>query len=199
MNDIYLTVVVSTYNQEHYIAECLESIVANLPDKHCEVIVANDCSTDGTADVVDEFVGRYPFIRHLYREKNVGANLNYLDAHQQAQGKYVAHFDGDDVVRPGKFTQQIAVMDQQSDVNIVFHAAEYFSDDRSLILHTGILHQDQPVWYFDEQQYASWGPIAVHSSYMYRRKSLDLKNIVVPFMEWQIAMATLQNCESTIG
>jgi len=194
MSFIYLTVVVSTYNQEKYIEDCLNAIIENLPNQPCEIIVANDCSTDKTGDLVDVFVNQYPLlVRHIKNDKNIGANLNYLKAHREAKGQYVAHFDGDDLVFKDKFTKQTAIMDERQDVNLVFHAAEYFSDDRRLVMRTGLLHPEKAQWDFSQAFLAASGPIAIHSSFLYRRVALDLNKVIVPFMEWQIAMLCLKS------
>ncbi len=189
---MHLTVVVSTYNQEKYISDCLASVVDNLPNEQCEIIVADDCSIDGTGKIVENFSKNYPgLILHLRGEKNVGPNLNYLRAHSAAIGKYVAHVDGDDIVYAGKFIKQILIMEKREEVAIVVHAAQYFSDDRKLILNTGMVLRDQESWDFTREQVARWGPVAVHSSFMYRKRSLELTKVVLPFMEWQIAMLCL--------
>jgi glycosyltransferase involved in cell wall biosynthesis len=184
-----LTVVVSTYNQRQYIAQCIESILPNLPQSEAEILVADDHSTDGTSDIAQEYSRLHPGrIRHLGNDRNVGANLNYLRAHRMALGKYVAHIDGDDVMLPTKLSRQLAVLENDQTVNIVFHRARYFSDDRSLILHTGVLPPGDQIVLFTQQQLAGWGPICVHSSFMYRRAALNLDAVKVPFMEWHIAM-----------
>jgi glycosyltransferase involved in cell wall biosynthesis len=184
-----LTIVVSTYNQRQYITQCIESILANLPPDGTEILIADDCSTDGTSDIAETYSRLRPdLIRYSGSPRNLGANLNYLRAHRMARGKYVAHIDGDDVMLPTKLSRQLTVMEQDRTVNIVFHRARYFSDDESLILHTGLLPPGDQIVLFTQQQLAGWGPICVHSSFMYRRAALDLNAVKTPFMEWQIAM-----------
>ena len=59
-DDIQVSVCVVTYNQENYIAECLESLVTQQTSFKFEIIVGEDCSTDGTRAIVQQYVEQYP-------------------------------------------------------------------------------------------------------------------------------------------
>ena len=189
---LILSVVVSCYKQESYIAECLNSILSQDVDFNYELIIADDCSPDKTRDVIMQFYDRYPDkIKLLFQEVNVGAARNYIAVHNLARGKYVAHFDGDDVMLPGKLQSQVDVMEANHDCNVVFHRARYFSDDRSYIAETGSLFKDGETVFFTPQELARWGTIAVHSSYMYRRSTRKTKEYTQDFMEWFFAFESL--------
>ena len=92
-----VSVCVVTYNQEKYITECLQSVVDQETDFDFEVLVGDDCSTDGTRRIVQEFAEKYPdIIKPILHSKNTGAFHNYVSVHNAAMGKYIAHLDGDD-------------------------------------------------------------------------------------------------------
>ncbi len=94
---IMVSVVVGTYNQERFIGETLASIVAQQTNFRFEVIVGEDCSTDGTRAVVEEYAARYPdIVRPVYHATNQGATKNGLVCLKLARGKYLACCDGDD-------------------------------------------------------------------------------------------------------
>jgi glycosyltransferase involved in cell wall biosynthesis len=118
-----LSVCVITYNQEKYIAQCLQSIVDQKTDFDFEIIVGEDCSTDRTRAIVQEFEARYPtLIKPLYQRKNVGAGVNnFITTHRAASGLYIAHVDGDDYCFPGKLQMQVDILDKYPDCNLVFH------------------------------------------------------------------------------
>lgn len=117
-----VSVCVVTYNHEKYIRQCLQSIVDQNTDFDFEVIVGDDCSTDSTPAIVQEFAERYPGkIRPILREKNVGPTQNYLGVHNLARGEYVAHVDGDDYCLPGKLHSLAAHLDKEPDCAIVWH------------------------------------------------------------------------------
>lgn len=117
-----VSVCVVTYNQEKYIRQCLQSIVDQKTNFDFEVIVGEDCSTDGTRAIVMEFAERYPtIIRPLYQEKNAGSSKNFLDVHAVARGQYIAHVDGDDYTLPNKLQVQSDFLDKHPECNIVWH------------------------------------------------------------------------------
>lgn len=189
-----LTVVVSCYKQEKYIGQCLNSILSQKTDFDFDIVVADDCSPDGTRAVIVDYHRRFPArIELVFQEKNVGAARNYFAAHNAAQGEYVAHIDGDDVMLPGKLQAQVDVLESNSACNLVFHRARYFSDDRSYLADTGPLFTNGKTIMFDRADLARWGTIAVHSSYMYRRSSRTTRIYRADFMEWFFAYESLVN------
>jgi len=186
------TVVVSCYNQEQYIEECLDSILEQEINFPCEVIVSDDCSTDSTQALIRRYAESHPGrLKLLLRETNVGAAKNYHGVHGLAEGDIVFHFDGDDVMLPGKLQEQYDVFDEHPDINIVFHKAIYFSDDHSY-QSTTVYPGDRAPYlsFFSLEQLARWGATCVHSSYAYRRCSRKAR-IEREFMEWFFAMDSL--------
>ncbi len=95
--NLKVSVVVITYNQERYIRHALESIMSQITDFDMEVLVADDCSTDKTAETVREFALKYPdVIIPFIREKNMGMSPNFLDLIMRTKGEYIAVLEGDD-------------------------------------------------------------------------------------------------------
>lgn len=186
------SVVVSCYNQERYVEECLDSILSQEINFECEIIVSDDCSTDNTQEVLRAFSEKHPGrIKLLLRDKNVGPALNYHGVHRTASGDVVYHFDGDDVMLPGKLQRQHDVFENDESVNVVFHKAIYFSDDGSYLSETQYPDADQSeVSIISLGEFARWGAIAVHSSYAYRRTSRKVLSDRES-MEWYFAMDSL--------
>jgi len=186
------SVVVSCYNQEQYVEDCLDSILSQEVDFDYEVIVSDDCSTDRTQEVLRAYAEKHPGkIKLLLREKNVGAALNYHGVHKMASGDIIYHFDGDDVMLPGKLQRQYDVFKNDESVNVVFHKAIYFSDDGSYLSETQYPDAGESVVSFISlEEMARWGAIAVHSSYAYRRVSRKAL-IDREFMEWFFVMDSL--------
>ena len=92
-----VTVLVTTYNQEKYIAQALDSVLAQKTDFPFEIYVSEDCGTDGTRDILKEYARRYPqIIRLNLREKNVGISRNWYEGLCAARGDYVCTLEGDD-------------------------------------------------------------------------------------------------------
>lgn len=94
---VILSIGMLTYNQAKYVRQTLDGIVMQKVDFRYEVIVGDDCSTDGTQDILREYAERYPGIFKLVlREKNIGVTRNNFDLKHRACGKYFACLEGDD-------------------------------------------------------------------------------------------------------
>lgn len=105
-----LSVILITYNHEPYLRECLDGIFMQETDFEFEIVVGEDCSTDGTRDVLREYDARYPGrMKLLFREKNLGrVTLNVYQTIMEARGEYLAFIEGDDFwTDPGKLQKQV--------------------------------------------------------------------------------------------
>lgn len=92
-----VSVLVVTYNQAATVGRAIESVIAQQTPFPFEIIVADDASTDGTADIARSYADRYPgLVRVVARLENVGLVENYFDALAQARGTYIADCAGDD-------------------------------------------------------------------------------------------------------
>ena len=86
-----------TYNHEDYIRQCLDGIVNQKTNFAFEVVVGDDCSSDGTREILREYEKKYPDIFKLVlREKNLGPTKNLYDVLKRCKGKYIAGLEGDD-------------------------------------------------------------------------------------------------------
>lgn len=96
-NGIVISVIVPCYNQEDYVSECIESILAQKTDFRYEILVGDDCSDDSTPEILKKYAEKYPDIIKLYlNEKNLGATANVYGLFRKAKGEYIAYLEGDD-------------------------------------------------------------------------------------------------------
>lgn len=103
-----VTVCILTWNQAGYIRQAIESVVSQVVDAKIEVLVGDDCSTDGTDTVVRAMEQEYPgMVRLIRHERQLGASENYKRLLAFARGEFIAHLDGDDYWLPGKLQRQI--------------------------------------------------------------------------------------------
>lgn len=166
-----VSICVVTYNQEKYIRQCLQSIVDQETDFDFEVIVGDDCSTDGTRIIVSEFVERYAgIVKPLFHEKNMGAGANYKHTHDQATGEYIAHVDGDDYCLPGKLQCQARILDTDPGCNIVWHRMRILTNEKEI--HNGPPHlPDNKLssMRIDRGDILQFISVGLNSSKMYRK------------------------------
>lgn len=115
-----------SFNQKDYIAEAIESAVTQ-DYENLEVVVSDDASTDGTAEIISEYKHRYPDrLVVLLNKKNFGITRNANRALRLCSGKYIAFQGGDDVLLPGKISAQVAWLEQDDRRVLCGHQVEVF-------------------------------------------------------------------------
>ncbi|MFM5686600.1 glycosyltransferase family 2 protein [Aeromonas caviae] len=96
-NPVRVSICCITYNQEQYIAQAIDSFLMQKTTFPFEIIIGEDCGSDGTLAILAEYQTRYPnLIKVITAENNVGANANLLRVFNAAQGDYISVCEGDD-------------------------------------------------------------------------------------------------------
>lgn len=114
-----------TYNHGRFITECIEGFLDQECDFRVEIIIHDDASTDGTAQIVKEYADRHPtIIRAILQDSNQyskAVNPYYAYVFPAARGKYIAICDGDDYWSdPAKLARQANVLDENPEVVITY-------------------------------------------------------------------------------
>jgi glycosyltransferase involved in cell wall biosynthesis len=129
-----LTVCLITYNHAKYIEKALQSILEQETNFYFNVIIADDCSSDGTAIIVREYVAKYPEkITAILQKPNIGAGKNYDQLLTAAKGKYIAYLEADDYWTDNtKLQQQVDILETNSTyVSCFTNVKEIFSEDEN--------------------------------------------------------------------
>lgn len=125
-----VSVVTITYNHERYIAKCIEGVLMQRVAFPMEFIIGEDCSTDGTRAICEEYARKYPeLIKLITSDSNIGYNPNELRAMKAARGKYIAYCEGDDFwTDPLKLQKQVDFMESHPDYSVCFHRCRHYYD-----------------------------------------------------------------------
>ena len=91
-----VSIVLATYNGEKFLHQQLDSLI-NQTYKNIEIIIADDCSTDSTVEIIKEYINQYSYISLFQQEKNVGYQKNFEKAATLANGEFIAFCDQDDI------------------------------------------------------------------------------------------------------
>ena len=127
-----VSVLMQTYNQEAYVAEALESILAQKTKFGVEIIVVDDASTDGTRGIVDSYARRYGNIRPFFLPVRSNAGQNTLTMFRHVRTPYVALCDGDDYFTdPEKLQIQVEYLDANPACALCFHPVRVTWEDGS--------------------------------------------------------------------
>ena len=128
-----VTVFLSTYNHERFIAQALESVLAQRTPFAVSTVVLEDRSTDRTREILRQIAAREPRrVRLRLAERNVCSNAPLARELEATQSTYVALLDGDDVwTSPDKLRRQVEFLESRPDCAICFHDVTVLFEDDS--------------------------------------------------------------------
>ncbi len=120
---VVVSVVMVTYNHRPYIRQALDSVLEQETTFPYEILVGDDASTDGTGEIVKEYIQRNPgIICGVIRESNLGPTKNIYDLLLRARGKYIANCEGDDYWTDRKKLQkQVEFLEKNSAYSACTH------------------------------------------------------------------------------
>jgi glycosyltransferase involved in cell wall biosynthesis len=180
-----VSVAITAFNSEKWLARAIESVLMQQTTFPTEIVVADDCSTDGTAAVALRFRENHPdIVRVLTRNKNVGIQHNYYETFEMCRGKYIAWLDADDYwTDPSKLQIQTRALEDDPSIAVCGHFVRWVTSDKevqkeyphlapgrygmseiirrnflpspSVIFRNGI-NRELPQWYFDVGPITDW-------------------------------------------
>ena len=179
-----VSVCVATYNQERYIKDCIMSVIAQQSDVELEILVGNDCSSDGTLQILEGLMQSYPTIIKIFTPTaNLGPSLNYQHLIGQATGEMIAHLDGDDFWLPGKLASQVSFLHSHPECSAVYTNAAVVTPGVSLVgIFNNQLPEIQDLGYLMHR-----GNYLNYSSLLYRSIfKNEILSISPPFVDYRI-------------
>lgn len=140
-----VSVIIPAYNAAAYLAECLDSVLAQ-DVAGLEVIVVDDGSVDATRDVARRYV---PAVRYVWQENSGGGSSPRNHGARLASSEFLAFFDADDVMCPGRLAAQLACLQRDTGLGLVLvdyrnfdesgdYPASHFAGCRELLAATGL-------------------------------------------------------------
>jgi len=129
-----ISVVMLVYNHRYNLGEAIESVIMQDHGFPIELLIGEDCSTDGSNELVHDYRRRYPqTIRVVTAECNVGAYRNCMRLFSMARGEFIAQLDGDDYWLPGKLSEQVALLRARNEAVAVYANALALNQDGVLV------------------------------------------------------------------
>lgn len=118
MKNPLVSVLMPAYNAEKYIGEAIESIL-NQTYKNLELIIIDDCSTDDTWKIIQEYQKKDKRIIGVINNKNLKLSLTLNKGIQMAKGEYIARMDADDISTSDRIQNQVEFLEQNKEVGIL--------------------------------------------------------------------------------
>ena len=175
-----VSVLITTYNQEHLISQAVNSCLSQEVDFAYEIVIGEDASTDRTREIVVELGKQHPDkIRVLLRnpeeanrDRHIGlaGKINYLTALRECRGEYIAILDGDDYfTSPHKLQRQVDFLEAHPECVICFHNVAAIYEDGSSGPEKLCPASQKEITGIEE---LLWGNFIPACSIMYRREPL---------------------------
>lgn len=120
-----ISVILPSYNHAKYISIAIESVL-NQTFTNYELLISDDCSTDGTIDVIKNYHDIR--IKTFFSQQNQGATFNHNFLISQAKGDFIALISSDDVWFPERLEKQILFMEQNPSFAACFSQAEFIDE-----------------------------------------------------------------------
>ena len=124
-----VSVAMVTYKHEAFIAEAIESVLAqDLED--WELVIGEDCSPDGTRAIAERYAAQHPGkIRVLTSETNLGGRKNFARTLEATRGVYLSQLDGDDYfTSPGRLARMVGVLEGNDELAWAYHGVREVDD-----------------------------------------------------------------------
>ena len=157
MKEPLISVLITAYNRENYIAEAIESVLASTLSDF-ELIIVDDCSTDNTVAICKQYERSDNRVAVYLNEKNLGDYANRNRAAALAKGKYLKYVDSDDIIYPHALTVFAEFMESNPAVALAI-SSRHVQMDRPFPI---VLEPNKSIrTHFFKAGYIDTGPIGV--------------------------------------
>ncbi len=171
-----VSVIVPTYNQAPFVEEAVRSVLAQTYPA-CEIVVADDGSSDETPAIIRALAAAHPGkIRPLFSRHNTGVSRNVNRGLAAASGAYIALLAGDDLMYPEKIAAQVEVLERNARLAMCTHDVEVFDSATGTILYRFSDRYEMKSGGVELMFGTSWvfapTPQFLPSAHMYRRSAI---------------------------
>lgn len=166
-----VSVTIPCYNAEKYVESAVCSIM-NQTYKNLEIIITDDCSTDKTFEILQRLAKEDSRIKLYKNETNLKIVKTLNNMIFQANGKYIARMDADDVSLPERIEKQVLFLEQNSDFSFCGTNA-YHIDENGKTIDKSVLPETFEDNKFFLKFYSTfYHPTVMIRSDVYKKKSV---------------------------
>ena len=171
-----LSICIPTYNGEKTIKNLLDILLPQVFND-VEIIVSDNCSTDSTSLIIQEYRKKYSFIKYFKNESNIGADGNFLRCMKIAKGRFIWLISDDDLFM-GDLSHIIGFLTKNMDLDLVYCSTanfyEHYSEKGDFVrpkdfINTDFVTLDKNLFFKYAKYY--WGFV---SSFIINKKAFDL-------------------------
>jgi hypothetical protein len=124
------SVVLRTYEHAPFVAQAIESVLVQEAPFEFELVIGEDCSGDGTREIVERYAERHPgIVRAVLPQENLGHGAILKRAFEASRGSFVAYLDGDDYwTSATKLARQVSYLEEHEECASCFHDVSLIYD-----------------------------------------------------------------------
>ena len=167
MKKTLVSVVMSAYNAENFIADSIRSILDQTYE-NLEFIIINDCSSDNTAQIVERFSNNDSRIKLIHNKENLGLTRSLNIGLKHAEGEFIARLDADDPSEPSRLERQVDFLNNHADVSLVGSGAYLINKSGHKIGKMSVISRDGFI-----RKFIIYVNLFIHSSIMVRKKVIE--------------------------
>ena len=175
-----VSVILPAYNHENFVGEAIESVL-NQTFVDFELLIADDCSNDRTADVIRKYNDSR--IKTYFFNVNRGAAENHRFLIENATGKYIALINSDDVWLSNRLKEQVEFMESHDDYGACFSWASFIDENNNEIM------KDNKIFMQPNRTQGQWlahfflnGNCICHPSMLIKKEVYENIGVYNPFM-----------------
>src|SRR5258708_31495373 len=127
-----VSICIPTYNYRHYLSDALDSALAQ-EFADIEIVVVDNCSDDGTPELVETYCRRDNRVVFHRNSRNLGMTANFNRSMELARGKYIKFLCADDVLTMDCVGKMVGVLEAHPDVTLVGCRRSVFDQDNRMI------------------------------------------------------------------
>lgn len=196
---VSIDVILCSYNQEHCIAQAIESILNQKVEANVRVIIADDSSTDSTLKIIKGYEEKsaFPFL-YLTADKNLGMRANYKRAFAACESDYVAILEGDDWWhKDNHLAQHVDFLEHHKRYSMSYNLFKIYKQDQQIVRDQRWLYKDVQYLTITLRQQISWGnQIGNLSACVFRTEllhALPEKFFQLNYADWELGIMMALN------
>lgn len=171
MHNPKVSVLIPAYNYAHYLSEAIDSVLAQTYSDF-ELIIVDNCSTDNTEEIVNEYKKNDNRVKFVRNNENIGMYRNYNQALLLATGDYIKFLNADDKFESTLLEKFVAIFDNNPTVSIVTSYRQYFGAKTEILKppHIGLIEAKTAI--LSSLRHGNW--IGEPTTVIFRRSNLNL-------------------------
>ena len=150
-NGFAVSICMITYNHESYIKQAIEGVLMQKTNFDFELVIGEDCSTDSTRLICEEYANRETQICLLPSKSNLGVMPNFTRTLKACTGKYIALCEGDDYwTDPFKLQKQVNILEKDNSIGLVHTSCKFWDENMNFFFTTNYAYSNNQNYTFNK-------------------------------------------------